>query len=92
KQVWLTHTGDLPSSAMIRKTYGAENTPLKVGDSLYICTPKNILLALDAATGMEKWRYDPKVPDDAIPYTAACRGVVYHAVPNAPADQACATR
>ncbi len=22
-----------------------------------------------------RWRYDPKVPDEAIPYTAACRGV-----------------
>jgi len=92
KQVWLTHTGDMPSNAMVKNTYGAENTPLKVGDSLYVCTPKNIMLALDAATGMEKWRYDPKVPDDAIPYTAACRGVVYYQVPNAPADQACATR
>jgi quinoprotein glucose dehydrogenase len=92
KQVWLTHTGDLPSSKMIRNTYGAENTPLKVGDSLYVCTPKNIMIALDASSGMEKWRYDPKVPDSAIPYTAACRGVVYYQVPNAPAEQACATR
>jgi len=48
KRVWLIHTGDMPSSPQIAKTYGAENTPLKVGDSLYLCTPKNVLIALDA--------------------------------------------
>jgi quinoprotein glucose dehydrogenase len=59
KRAWLIHTGDLPSSKMIRDTYGAENTPLKVGDSLYVCTPKNIVLALDPATGRQRWRFGP---------------------------------
>jgi quinoprotein glucose dehydrogenase len=92
RRAWDIHTGDVPSSAQIRNTYGAENTPLKVGDTLYLCTPKNIMIALDPATGKERWRFDPKVPDQAIPYTAACRGVVYYAVPGASPDQACATR
>jgi quinoprotein glucose dehydrogenase len=92
KRAWAIHTGDLPSDPKILKTYGAENTPLKVGDTLYICTPKNILIAVDPATGKTKWRFDPKVSDTAIPYTAACRGVVYYAVPGMAADQACATR
>jgi len=91
KRVWLTHTGDLPSEAAKGK-YGAETTPLKVGDTLYLCSAKNILIALDPATGKTRWRYDPKVPDEAIPYTAACRGVAYHAVAGAAPGQACATR
>ncbi len=91
KRAWLIHTGDLPSKAA-HGTYGAENTPLKIGDSLYVCTPKNIVLALDPATGRQKWRFDPKVPDDAIPYTAACRGVSYYGVPNPGAGQPCAQR
>jgi len=91
RRTWLIHTGDLPSEK-VKGTYGAENTPLKVGDSLYVCTPKNIVLSLDPATGRQRWRFDPKVPDDAIPYTAACRGVSYYAVPGAAADQACARR
>ncbi|MFO6446055.1 membrane-bound PQQ-dependent dehydrogenase, glucose/quinate/shikimate family [Erythrobacter sp. NE805] len=90
-RAWLTHTGDLPSPRA-EGTYGAENTPLKVGDTLYVCTPKNIVIALDPATGRERWRFDPRVPDEAIPYTAACRGVGYYAVPDAPADSPCATR
>jgi len=92
KRVWITHTGDMPSSDKIAKTYGGENTPLKVGDMLYVCTPKNIVLALDPATGKQRWKFDPKVSDEAIPYTAACRGVSYFAVPSAPADRPCAQR
>jgi quinoprotein glucose dehydrogenase len=92
ERAWVIHTGDLPKSEKIRNTYGAETTPLKIGDTLYLCTPKNIMIALEAGTGRERWRYDPKVPDEAIPYTAACRGVVYYAVPDMAADQACATR
>lgn len=92
KRAWLVHTGDMPSSPKIAKTYGGENTPLKVGNMLYVCTPKNIVLALDPASGKQLWGFDPKVSDDAIPYTAACRGVSYYAVPNAPGDQPCATR
>ena len=91
KRAWLIHTGDLPSKAA-HGTYGAENTPLKIGDSLYVCTPKNIVMALDPATGRQKWRFDPKVSDDAIPYTAACRGVSYYTLPAAAAGQACASR
>lgn len=76
KRFWVAHTRDLPSNLSDNK-YGAETTPLKVGDSIYLCSAKNILISLDAATGREKWRFDPKVPDAWIPYTAACRGVTY---------------
>ncbi|AJP74415.1 membrane-bound PQQ-dependent dehydrogenase, glucose/quinate/shikimate family [Sphingomonas hengshuiensis] len=91
QRAWGIHTGDMPSTAA-KGTYGAETTPLKIGDSLYLCTPKNILIALDPATGAQRWRFDPKVPDTAIPYTAACRGVVYYAKPGIMPDQPCATR
>jgi quinoprotein glucose dehydrogenase len=90
ERVWTFNTGDLPSRAA-KDTYGAENTPLKIGDLLYACTPKNQVIALDAASGEERWRFDPKVPDKFIPYTAACRGVAYYAVPNGGED-VCATR
>ena len=91
RRAWMIHTGDLPSAAA-QGTYGAENTPLKVGDNLYVCTPKNIVMALDPATGRQRWRFDAKVSDDAIPYTAACRGVSYYVVPDATPGQACAQR
>lgn len=92
RRAWLVHTGDLPTSEKVRGTYGGENTPLKIGDMLYVCTPKNIVIALDPASGRQRWRFDPHVSDDAIPYTAACRGVSYYPVPGAAAGAACATR
>jgi quinoprotein glucose dehydrogenase len=90
-RVWTFHTGDLPNDRT-KGTYGAETTPLKVADTLYLCTPKNIVIAVDPQTGKQRWRFDPQVPDGNIPYTAACRGVAYYAVPDADPVQACATR
>lgn len=91
ERAWVAHTRDLPED-MKDNSYGAETTPLKVGDTLYLCSAKNILIALDPATGDERWRYDPQVPDEWIPYTAACRGVAYHEVAGADADAPCARR
>jgi quinoprotein glucose dehydrogenase len=92
QKVWEVHTGGLPTDPDYVKLYGTENTPLKVGNLLYTCTAKNVVVALDAATGKPVWRFDPKVPDKWIPYTTACRGVVYYSVPGAAADQPCANR
>lgn len=83
EQAWLFRTGDLPD-----KRWGAETTPLKVGDSLYLCTARNQLVALNAADGTERWRYNPKIKDKSIPYTAACRGVSYYEVPATAQDAA----
>ena len=79
KRAWEFRTGDV-----LDHRWGAETTPLKIGNSVYLCTSHNWLIALDADSGKERWRHDPKVPDDAIPYTAACRGVSYYEVPSAP--------
>lgn len=92
QKVWEIHTGGMPTNPDYKKLYGTENTPLKVGNLLYTCTAKNVVIALDAATGKPVWRFDPKVPDEWIPYTTACRGVVYYQVPGAAANTLCAGR
>jgi len=91
EKVWSIHTGDLPQD-MKHNSYGAETTPIKINDTLYLCSATNIMMALDPATGKQKWRYDPQVSDDWIPYTAACRGVSYYAAANADPAQPCARR
>lgn len=75
-RAWVYRTGDRPE-----ERWGAETTPIKIGDTLYLCSARSIVIALDAATGDERWRYDPLVSDEDIPYTAACRGVTYYEVP-----------
>lgn len=92
QRVWTYRTGDLPDSKSTEHKYSPETTPLKVGDRLFLCSAKNILISLDAATGKEIWRYDPKVPEDAIPYGATCRGVAYYKAPGVPPDKPCAER
>ena len=92
QQVWQVHTGGMPTSADYQKLYGTENTPLKIGNLLYTCTAKNVIVALDAGTGKQVWRYDPQVPDKWIPYTTACRGVAWYKVPDAAANTLCASR
>jgi quinoprotein glucose dehydrogenase len=92
EKVWEVHTGGLPTNPDYLKLYGTENTPLKIGNLLYTCTAKNVIVALDAAAGKPVWRVDPHVPDKWIPYTTACRGLAYYKVPGAAANTPCASR
>lgn len=82
KEAWTFRTGD-----MKRPTDPGEMTdevtPIKIGDSLYLCTPHQILFALDAATGKEKWKFDPQLKTDPTFQHVTCRGVSYHETPAA---------
>lgn len=60
-----------------------EATPILVGDTLYLCSQTNVVIALDPETGKEKWRFDPKVDPTGASLVTACRGVAYAHVPNA---------
>ncbi len=53
---------------------GIEATPLVVDGTMYLTLPWSRIVALDAATGAEKWAYDPKVPGNAG--LSACCDVV----------------
>ena len=53
-----------------------ECNPLVVGDTLYATTPKLRLIALDAATGELRWRFDPHAGRDYI-HKSRNRGLNY---------------
>ncbi|RVV99607.1 membrane-bound PQQ-dependent dehydrogenase, glucose/quinate/shikimate family [Mesobaculum littorinae] len=91
ERAFVYNTGDMPSAEAEGK-YAPETTPLKYGDALLMCSAKNVLISIDAATGEENWRFDPGVPDEAIPYSASCRGVSLWTDPDAASSDACATR
>lgn len=86
KPAWIYHTGDQRTPDDPRETT-YEVTPLKIRNSLYLCTPHNHVIALDATTGEERWRFDPKIRIDASSEHLTCRGVSYHEDP-APASPA----
>lgn len=52
-----------------------QNTPTQIGDTVYVCTPRNQVFALDADTGEQKWTFDPQA--DAKIWNR-CRGVGYY--------------
>lgn len=89
KVAWTYRTGDLAVD-------GAEYqvTPLKVDDTLYLCTPLSKVIALDAVSGKEKWRFDPKAKvTESTAGWKRCRGVGYadlDQLPQAPAATATA--
>ncbi|HVO01496.1 MAG TPA: glucose/quinate/shikimate family membrane-bound PQQ-dependent dehydrogenase [Candidatus Cybelea sp.] len=77
KVAWTFRTGDLPGKNDPGETT-FEVTPIKVKDTLYLCSQHQRLFALDAATGKLKWSYDPKVQDNPTFQHLTCRGVSYH--------------
>ncbi|AKO05510.1 glucose dehydrogenase [Xanthomonas oryzae pv. oryzicola] len=91
KVAWELHTGDLkPKDSKLG--YAFQNTPLKIGDLLYICTPTQKVIAVEAANGKERWRFDPQTNPKAMAGVAAttCRGVSYYQAPEGTAE--CPTR
>ncbi len=72
KVAWTYRTGDIAVS----DGNGAEDqdTPLQIGDTVYICTPHNNVIALDADTGREKWK---TLINAHASVWMRCRGLAY---------------
>ncbi len=77
KVAWTFRTGDLPGkNDPVETTF--EVTPIKVRDTVYLCSQHQRLFAVDAKTGALRWSYDPKVQDNPTFQHLTCRGVSYH--------------
>ena len=88
---WQYQTGDVKLPDDVGETT-YQVTPLKIGDTLYMCTPHNWAIALDAGTGKEKWKYDSNSGMNPDRQHQTCRGVTYYADPAATVGTACAAR
>ncbi|MBS7544192.1 membrane-bound PQQ-dependent dehydrogenase, glucose/quinate/shikimate family [Ancylobacter oerskovii] len=73
KVAWTFRTGDVPLSP---GGGGAEDqqTPLQIGNTLFLCTPHNTVISVNAATGKENWRHD--FPTKTTTWVR-CRGLAY---------------
>jgi quinate dehydrogenase (quinone) len=69
---WTYQTGDVA----ISDGNGAEDqtTPLQVGDKVFVCTPHNNIIALDADTGKQLWKNE--INAQAAVWQR-CRGLAY---------------
>lgn len=73
---WTYRTGDVSDGSKTAETSQFEATPIMVDGVLFISSPFNRVIALDAETGAERWTYNPKI-DLSVPYGdgLTCRGV-----------------
>ena len=75
---WQYRTGDMTARAAHMERAATEGTPILVGDALILCTPFNEVIALDAGTGEERWRFDPQIDLGQDPANQfICRGVAH---------------
>ena len=67
KVAWTFQTREAPNR-------GSEDqsTPMQIGDKVYLCTPTNVVIALDADSGKEIWRHDPMVKPGFWNRCASC--------------------
>ena len=77
EEAWTYRTGELARYEGTETANRAafEATPIMVERTLYFCTPTNRLIALDAASGREKWTYDAKIDLNRGYSETTCRGV-----------------
>lgn len=87
KQAWTFSLGKEPNGGPAP----FEATPLKIGDRLYVCSGYNDIIALDAETGRQAWRYVAHADTEGI-FGQTCRGVSYFKQPNAAPGAVCAER
>jgi len=71
---WTYHTHALEPDTDLNHKAAFEATPILFEGSLYLSTPFDQVIALDPATGAEKWTYDPKVDRTA---GAVCRSRIF---------------
>ncbi len=75
RAVWTYHTGALQPKTELNEKAAFEATPILVEGVLYLSTPFNQVIALDPATGAEKWKFDPKVDRSHDYSEVSSRGV-----------------
>ena len=75
---WEWKTGEQPLPQFGTTPGAFENTPIMIDNVLYLSTPYNRVVALDAESGHEIWTFDPKAYEDGAP--ASGQGFVHRGV------------
>jgi quinoprotein glucose dehydrogenase len=89
---WTYRTGEVEPRFATRKPTAFEATPLVVDGTMFVGTPLGRVIALDPATGRERWVFDPQIARDITYGDFASRGVSTWLDESAPADAACRRR
>jgi quinoprotein glucose dehydrogenase len=88
---WTFHTGDVVDGTTTKGKSAFQATPILLGDTLYVCSPRDRVFALDPETGAQRWVFDPVLQDSGI-WNFTCRGVAAWRDPRAREGQQCESR
>src|ERR1044072_5087068 len=72
---WTYRTGEAGPEFATRTPAACEPPPLVVDGPIFVGTPLGRVIALDPATGRERWTFDPKIARDVTYGDFASRGV-----------------
>lgn len=75
KAAWTYRTGAEEVNAAGKRNAAFESTPILVDGLLYLTTPYSRVIALDPASGEEKWVFDPQIALDRRYSEMTSRGV-----------------
>jgi quinoprotein glucose dehydrogenase len=89
EQAWVYHTGEVPPKKPKNSMIAFEDQPSLIDGNLVVCTTSRRLIALDPATGKQKWVFDPQDPKVGL---RKCRGISHWVDSQAPAGSACKSR
>lgn len=91
RPAWSYATGELRPERATRRPPAFEATPLVVDGTMFLSTPLGRVVALDPATGRERWVFDPRPPVDRDEWwnDFANRGVSTWVDPTAAAGTPC---
>jgi len=89
---WTHHTGALQPETKLNEKAAFEATPILFEGALYLSTPFNQIMALDPATGAEKWTFDPQVDRSHSYSEVSSRGVAAWTDAKAAAQAPCKLR
>src|SRR5450432_1339180 len=92
KLAWTYRTGAMDEKTELVHKAAFEATPILLENKLFLSTPYNHVLALDAQTGAKLWEYDAQVDLTKNRSEVTSRGVSAWLEPKAKAGQACRLR
>jgi len=88
EQAWIYRTGEIARRGKLVNRSKFQATPIMAAGNLVLCTPFNRVIALDPATGREKWVHDPEIDTTNRPANDFnCRGVASWRAENEAARQ-----
>ncbi|MFK7956333.1 MAG: pyrroloquinoline quinone-dependent dehydrogenase [Lysobacterales bacterium] len=93
-RAWTAHTGDFVVGKAAEGGSSFQATPLYRDGKLFICTPMNRVIALDAVSGKQIWAFDGQstLPESTPRFAANCRGLSLWVDSAGKTDAHCAVR